>query len=99
MKKIEKLVRDTRAVVVYQDKEIDGRQRLVARSANGKVLFVCRRIKALANYLRGKHYNFYEYTALPRSTKEALSNLRAAEGKKHRPPAPAHPKLADVWPS
>jgi hypothetical protein len=91
--------RDTRAVVIYQDTDEHGRQVLIARNGHGKLLYQCRRIRALASFLKGKAYNFYEYASLPRSAREALDNMRAEHDRKRRERGPSHPTLADVWPS
>ena len=93
---MQKISRDTRAVVIYQHTDVDGKQQLEARSANGKLLYACRRIQALGTWMRSKKYNFYEYNALPRSTQQSLDNLRAAQTNKT--PRLSNPTMAEVWP-
>ena len=94
---MQKIARDTRAVVIYQNTDVDGKQQLEARSANGRLLYACRRIQALGTWMRSKKYNFYEYNALPHSTQQSLDRLRAEQCNKT--PHLSNPTMSEVWPS
>lgn len=93
-----KICRDPRAVVIYQRRDLHNRQVLEARNAYGRVLFRCRHVKAMGNFLKRKTYNFYEYVSLPREARKALDNLRAEQNHKHRDNSPKPITLGDVCP-
>lgn len=91
---------NTRAVVLYQERDHRGRQLLTARNARGKVLFQCRRVTALRRFLMGKGYKFYEYASLGQRTREVIDLLRARFEAKQEASSPKleRPKLGDLWP-